>query len=153
MKWLKSAYGTFFLYKFWKSFVFLAHAAKTENGARKIYKLGKPIFLYIGMTYFLDGVIWCMSCKVGPPNEDSPLLDHEFYKTFSLSPLSLFSLFLKRCTKYIYYLHCCNLLCGCYCNIHWWFAMLYTFNVFGATFQDQGELGEWKCKNTWVFVI
>ena len=68
MKWLKSAYGTFFLYKFWKSFVFLAHPAKTENDAGKLWELGKPSFLYIGMTYFLGGVIWCKSCKVGHPN-------------------------------------------------------------------------------------
>ena len=62
---MKSEYGTFFLYKFWKSFVFLAYAAKTENDVGKHRKSGKPSFLCIGMTYFLDGLIWCMSCKVG----------------------------------------------------------------------------------------
>jgi hypothetical protein len=36
MKKLKSAFGTFFLYKFGKSFVFLLHSAKTENEAGKL---------------------------------------------------------------------------------------------------------------------
>jgi hypothetical protein len=49
---LKSASGTFFLYTFWKSFSFLGHVAKTENDAGKLYKLGKPSFLHIGMTFF-----------------------------------------------------------------------------------------------------
>jgi hypothetical protein len=44
MKKIKIAYIIFFLYKFGKSFVFLAHAAKTDSDAGKLYKLGKPSF-------------------------------------------------------------------------------------------------------------
>jgi hypothetical protein len=36
MKQLKSAYGTFFLYKFGKSFVFLAVAGETLDDAGKL---------------------------------------------------------------------------------------------------------------------
>jgi hypothetical protein len=33
---IESAFGTFFLYQFGKSFIFLAHPAKTENDAGKL---------------------------------------------------------------------------------------------------------------------
>ena len=31
-----------------------------EKYSGKLWKLGKPSFSYIGMTYFLDGVLWSM---------------------------------------------------------------------------------------------
>jgi hypothetical protein len=50
---IENVFGTVFLYKFWKSFVFLAHVAKTENDAGKLQKLGETkFFKYWKVIFF-----------------------------------------------------------------------------------------------------
>jgi hypothetical protein len=65
---LKSAYGTFFLYKFWKSFVFLAVTGETLVDAGKLWKFRKPNISQIGMTYILDRKVWRILSQMGHPN-------------------------------------------------------------------------------------
>ena len=50
---MKSASNKFFLYKFWKSFAFLLHAAERKDGAGKLWKIVKPKFYRLKWVIFL----------------------------------------------------------------------------------------------------
>ena len=95
MKKIKIAYIIIFLYTFWKSFVFFAHVAEPKDDVGKLWKLGRPSILYIGMTYILDGVIWCMSCKVGHPIAHSTVISYQqlyiVQRSFNVITLHVYS--------------------------------------------------------------